>query len=207
MTGELLGTISRVTTGFQGDMQLTDSQEKSGYVYFVYCEGFIKIGLTILHPRRRLADMKIGCPFPMHLAVYWEMEKSHIMHAERFLHDLLDAHAVSGEWFSIPPDAIAAARPALLAHLKKLRSREITPGPRRVRRIGRARAVTEHDLTEALDLMLKSEEYKRIQKSAAITRRLELAAIRRALNESDDIALTLWEQGLAIDGEVATTSR
>lgn len=176
-------------------------QPNVGYVYFLYCEGFIKIGTTIIRPRERLASMQIGCPFPIHIAAYWEMESGYAMPAERFLHREFAARRVSGEWFSISPNDISKARPAAKAYLLELRLQKVqAEHPRRRTVKVDAPYIVNYDFDEALDLILKSGECERFQKSAAITRRFALADLRRSLNQSDDLALTLLEIGREQDG-------
>jgi len=75
--------------------------EKSGYVYFIRCDGYTKIGYA-RSPKKRLADIKTANPHPVKLigAIYSD-------DVERLEHkvqtEASDYHK-NGEWYEISVD-------------------------------------------------------------------------------------------------------
>lgn len=66
-------------------------------LYLLWAEGssFYKIGVTSVSVRKRLSELQVGCPLPLHFvaAAYGTVED------ERRLHSKLRRFRTSGEWF------------------------------------------------------------------------------------------------------------
>lgn len=79
------------------------TQNQPGFVYFIHCQGFTKIGIAT-NPRLRIATLRVGCPYPiqtLRIAYVQNMSES-----EHVLHKLMKQFHHQGEWFLIPPDLL-----------------------------------------------------------------------------------------------------
>lgn len=158
-------------------------------IYFIYCNGMIKIGQTKSCPKRRMGELQVGCPYPLELAATWSMSANMLNQAERFLHHRFRDQQVIGEWFSVGPSALTEARAALLEHFRETREPLLA-----IRKNRKPRNNTHIDFDEMWDsikIHINSDFHRNVMKSAAISKRFELAEIRRALNRSDDVAATI----------------
>jgi hypothetical protein len=83
----------------------------TSYVYFIRAQGDgpIKIGFTRAHPRKRMAFIQTGCPWPVSLigAVEGTVED------EQKFHRSLSEFRTSGEWFAPHPTVLASIEEAL----------------------------------------------------------------------------------------------
>jgi|SRR6478736_6444539 len=75
-----------------------------GYVYFVQCQEFTKVGFAKSVPAR-MADFRTCNPYPV--ALLRSIACENPIELEALLHDRLDAYHVRGEWFKIPLDVMA----------------------------------------------------------------------------------------------------
>lgn len=71
------------------------------FVYFVWCEGFVKIGRT-LDIKERLSDLRTGNPFPITVLGVIEGTKK----LESQLHKKYRNQKVHGEWFNLTEDQL-----------------------------------------------------------------------------------------------------
>lgn len=85
------------------------------FVYVAECEGHSKIGLSDW-PNSRAEAMQTGCPFmvSIHHSRQFPTRKEG-MQAERALHRQFHDRRGLGEWFSVPPEEVAAALDAFQA--------------------------------------------------------------------------------------------
>jgi hypothetical protein len=98
-------------TFMQADRSFVSGDQFPGYLYVIVCGDYLKIGVT-RDVDRRLNDMGLANPFPMHVAHTEETPSmSCAMLAERTAHRLLGDAAVGREWFIVPERrAIKTAR-------------------------------------------------------------------------------------------------
>lgn len=66
------------------------------HVYFLYCAGFIKIGVT-KGLIRRLKEIQIGTPFPSQAVLLLRGGKL----TEEYMHHLFSEYHHRGEWFTL----------------------------------------------------------------------------------------------------------
>lgn len=83
------------------DYSVNKSTQK--FVYFIECQGFIKIGLAN-NLGTRLSNLQIGCPFDQTLIASFRVHDTAEIEAE--LHNLFDKYRARGEWFRLPPDTV-----------------------------------------------------------------------------------------------------
>src|SRR5579863_2208648 len=83
---------------FRNFSRLNDPEADSRRVYFLYCAGFMKIGITsrIL---RRMSELQIGSPWKSQIVLLIPGGKK----TEEFLHFAFREERVSGEWFRMSP--------------------------------------------------------------------------------------------------------
>ena len=79
-------------------------KEKAGIVYFLFCEGRTKIGITTRTVALRLQSMSL--PFPAKLVGRLMVKNLH--HAEGVLHIHFNEYRVHGEWFDLPKSIVNA---------------------------------------------------------------------------------------------------
>lgn len=81
---------------------LIDSAE--GFVYFIWCEGMVKIGFCKSNLQRRVDELQIACPFPVEFL--GAIQSDSAMTLEASFHARFEQFHVRGEWFKIPPDIL-----------------------------------------------------------------------------------------------------
>lgn len=86
-------------------------------VYFIQCEGFIKVGMAKDY-ERRLEALQAANPLPLRMVAVLEGERFYPPYVEADIHRKLRAHCVSGEWFRMTMDEIVEALPDYRAHIK-----------------------------------------------------------------------------------------
>lgn len=81
------------------------------YVYAIGAAGHqaVKIGYAA-QPRKRLADLQIGCPLA--LVLRWAFPAESATHVERALHKRFVRQRIRGEWFDLGPDGALIAQQA-----------------------------------------------------------------------------------------------
>jgi T5orf172 domain. len=94
--GDLTAAMSETVWQFSG-------REHEGYVYFILCDEYVKIGFTA-NVRRRVKDLAAIIPHDIHLigVVFGPPQ------LESALHSLLTDYHHKGEWFRAVPDLLAA---------------------------------------------------------------------------------------------------
>lgn len=81
-----------------GSIVLHRKQEKcSGFVYFIACGPYIKIGYTRRGVKKRLEDFRTSNPFPLHICLTLEASKW----PERVLHWRFTESHHAREWFHL----------------------------------------------------------------------------------------------------------
>lgn len=75
-------------------MRRDDERNVSGYVYFIRCEGYVKVGYSS-NPSSRLRALAVMCPFPCHVIGKIPGGKKY----EADIHVQLKDHHHRGEWF------------------------------------------------------------------------------------------------------------
>jgi len=73
--------------------------QRSGYIYFIQCHDFVKVGLGI-NPDCRLAQMQVGNPYELKLLRYFKVDS--MAEAESRIHQFWLNYHVRGEWFRVP---------------------------------------------------------------------------------------------------------
>jgi hypothetical protein len=83
---------------FRNVLRLEDPEAGKRQVYFLYCAGFVKIGVarSIL---RRASELQIGSPWKSQIVLLIPGGRS----TEAFLHFAFQEHRVGGEWFRLAP--------------------------------------------------------------------------------------------------------
>lgn len=76
-----------------------------GFIYFIECEGYVKIGLTANHVTERVAQMQTGCPFELKLLKV--IVSRNMRRDEGVIHEMFGQYRHRGEWFKLPPAAMA----------------------------------------------------------------------------------------------------
>lgn len=158
-------------------------------IYFVYCNGMIKIGQTASCPRKRMGELQVGCPYPLELAATWSMSAHMLNRAERFLHQRFKDQQIIGEWFSVGPSALKAARAALVEHLGA--TQEPLPAIKKNRKPRNNVHIDVYEMWDSIKIHINSDYHRRILTSAAISKRFKLAEMRRALNDAEDVSISL----------------
>lgn len=79
-----------------------------GFVYLIQAGEFHKIGRTSIDPRKRLADLQVGCPLPLVLDCYLEHDEA--VAFERALHRCFGPERVLGEWFRMSKESVNQLR-------------------------------------------------------------------------------------------------
>lgn len=129
-------------------------------------------------------ELQIGCPYPLELAAVWLMPPHLLPKAERFLHHRFKEQLVLGEWFSVGPSALKAARADLLEHFGAQDA--AMPAIKKKRKPYYASKITFDEMWDDLKIHINSDFHRQILASAAISKRFKLAEMRRALNGSDE---------------------
>lgn len=78
-----------------------------GYVYFVRCNEFVKIGIA-KDPNARMAFMQTGNPYELELLRVFKSTSP--AQDEEMIHLELDKYRVRGEWFKLPDKLINLIR-------------------------------------------------------------------------------------------------
>ena len=81
-----------------------------GVVYFLECNGCMKIGFTEGHPLARMAALHSGCPFPLKL---WAAAKGRLRDEQR-LHKRFSDQRIHFEWFRLEADELGELREWIL---------------------------------------------------------------------------------------------
>jgi len=84
-------------------MRDDEARLRGGYVYFLQCEAFVKIGYSS-NPKRRLRALEVMCPFPctlMGMIPGGKLDEARI-HAD------MKASHHRGEWFHLTAEVEAA---------------------------------------------------------------------------------------------------
>lgn len=81
-----------------------EQRSDKGYVYVMWCEGFVKIGMSRSSPIHRLDAVQIANPFPVELLGVIESDDAPILETE--LHIRFRQFHVRGEWFKIPDEIL-----------------------------------------------------------------------------------------------------
>lgn len=77
-----------------------------GYVYFITCGAWVKIGYSLNGIDKRLQSMRTGNPYPLKLYGYIDNVSIDV---EQWLHRRLKKYNYRGEWFSLGVLAILEA--------------------------------------------------------------------------------------------------
>lgn len=88
--------------------QPPDRVRALGYVYIMRCEGLHKVGWA-LEPAARVVDLQTGNPFGIELVAAYPAPGISANRIERWVHRLLHASHIRGEWFDASEDAVRAA--------------------------------------------------------------------------------------------------
>ncbi len=75
-----------------------------GFIYFVQCHDFIKVGLTYGNLDQRLSALQTGCPYELKLI--HSFKSNDVEDDERKLHKHWQRYEVRGEWFRLPDSEI-----------------------------------------------------------------------------------------------------
>lgn len=75
-----------------------------GYVYFVQCNEFTKIGFAA-DVQQRFCNLQIGNPYQLRLLR--TIASDNPVEIEEEIHSRLEKYHVRGEWFQIPLDVLA----------------------------------------------------------------------------------------------------
>lgn len=95
-----------------GDLQIKAADRGTrvdvGYIYVMEAEGLnrFKIGMTIDIEQRAHRHFT-SCPVPCKLVVAVTIPADGAIFIEQRVHEALKAYRVKGEWFDLPPDALA----------------------------------------------------------------------------------------------------
>jgi len=81
---------------FRNVLRLEDPEAKSRQVYFLYCAGFVKIGVAT-SIMRRMSNLQIGSPWPAQIVLLIPGGRE----TEAFLHFAFQEHHARGEWFRL----------------------------------------------------------------------------------------------------------
>lgn len=86
--------LSEHTSDFRNVFRLRDPEAATSQIYFFYCGGFVKIGMSkkII---KRLTSLKIGMPWPAHMIAIIPGGRNR----EGFLHFCFREYHFRGEWF------------------------------------------------------------------------------------------------------------
>lgn len=76
----------------------------NGWIYFITCEQFTKIGISANDPLGRLGSMQIGNPFKLTLIARFRVNDP--LQHERLLHDLFAPYWERGEWYKLPQSTV-----------------------------------------------------------------------------------------------------
>lgn len=90
---------------FRNVLRLKDPDAHWRQVYFLYCAGFVKIGVAgnII---RRMTNLQIGSPWKSQIILLIPGGRQ----TEAFLHFAFEEHNVGGEWFRLAPPIREAIR-------------------------------------------------------------------------------------------------
>lgn len=80
-----------------------------GFIYFVQCGEFVKIGWTV-SVRERIADLQTGNPFEIRILATKPGSPTH----EKSLHRKFAVHRIRGEWFRLAEEIRAEVAACLL---------------------------------------------------------------------------------------------
>jgi Meiotically Up-regulated Gene 113 (MUG113) protein len=90
---------------FRDVLRLNDPEANSKRVYFLYCAGFVKIGMAT-SVTRRMTELQIGSPWKSQIVLLIPGGKL----TESYLHSVFRDHRQGGEWFRLEPPVKAAIR-------------------------------------------------------------------------------------------------
>lgn len=83
---------------FRNIFRLNDPEAKKRNVYFLYCAGHMKIGITN-KVERRMSELQIGSPWATQIVLLIPGGRA----TEGFLHFAFREERVGGEWFRMSP--------------------------------------------------------------------------------------------------------
>jgi len=75
------------------------SSSRSGFIYFIQCHDFIKVGFTD-KVSIRLSALQTGCPYELKL--FKSIPTSDMERDERLIHNHWKRYEIRGEWFQVP---------------------------------------------------------------------------------------------------------
>lgn len=81
-------------------------------VYFVSCDGNLKIGVAA-NLITRLKQIQVTCPHKINLEAEWPVPADKVFRVERFLHSRLRHLRVRGEWFMATMSDVAPLEPLM----------------------------------------------------------------------------------------------
>lgn len=76
----------------------------AGWIYFIQCEQYIKIGITKGDLAHRISVMQTNCPFELKLLKTIYSPK--VLRHETLLHNMVSMYHHRGEWFTLPMDKL-----------------------------------------------------------------------------------------------------
>ncbi len=88
-----------------GSLEYAKTHKGKQKLYVAKCQGFYKIGVA-WSVKARIAQMQIGCPFPIVLIAEYYCLKALVVEAS--LHWRFQKYRERGEWFKLPPEEAAA---------------------------------------------------------------------------------------------------
>lgn len=91
-------TIELPIKDFRNIFRIEDPEAKSRQVYFLYCAGFVKIGVA-RSVIRRASELQIGSPWKGQIVLLIPGGRA----TEAFLHFAFQEHRTGGEWFRLAP--------------------------------------------------------------------------------------------------------
>jgi len=90
---------------FRNVFRVPDPEIGSRYIYFLYCAGHVKIGIS-KSVVKRMGELQIGSPWRSKIVFIVPGGRAR----ECFLHFCFSEHRVGGEWFRISPEMRAIIR-------------------------------------------------------------------------------------------------
>jgi Meiotically Up-regulated Gene 113 (MUG113) protein len=98
-------------TLFRWALEDSCGEALDGWIYVIQCmePKSVKIGFTTKHPKERLRQLQTGSPTELILMGWFPANQKQ----ERALHDKLDEHRLTGEWFTTEAVETDAFREAL----------------------------------------------------------------------------------------------
>lgn len=97
-------TANRLTHAIRYARKLKQNRAKSGFVYVVQCQEYVKIGLAD-NVKLRVSGLQTGSPYKLKLLASWPCDDA--PNTEKELHKLFSRFHMRGEWFKLPDDILA----------------------------------------------------------------------------------------------------